>query len=145
MRKGSKIWRGIKSGRKFWEAGPGSVCPICCGNAHDCLGNCGQRPPQCSLCAGPYKLDEHRCGVSGCQTGLGKTCSHITAKCANCRGNHHATSVKCPVRHKAEREAKNKKDRRIEKLHEPLEKQDRKRKIGRRTGGRKSRLGHRKR
>lgn len=57
---------GLKVVEKFWEAGPGSVCPICCGIGHDRLGNYRQRPPQCTLCAGPYKLDEHRCRVSGC-------------------------------------------------------------------------------
>ena len=74
---------------------------------------------QCTLCAGPHKLGEHKCGVSGCQARLGKICSHVTATCANCQGNHQATSVKCPVRHKAEKEDKNK-----EKVDQAPEHQD---------------------
>lgn len=60
-----------------------------------------KRPAKCTLCAGPHKLKEHKYRVSGCQVGWGKICTHITATCANCLGNHQATSIKCPVRHKA--------------------------------------------
>lgn len=70
---------------------------------------------QCALCAGPYKLEEHRCGVNDCQMGLGKICTHVTAACANCKGNHQATSAKCPARQKAKREAKKIKSDKTEK------------------------------
>ena len=123
--RGLRFGGALKVVEKFWEAGPGSVCPICCGIGHDRLGNCGQRPTQCTLCAGPHKLDEHKCGVSGCQIGLGKICSHVTAACANCQGNHQATSVKCPVRHKAEKEARKRKDgKKKEKVDGAPEHQD---------------------
>lgn len=40
---------GLKIVEKFWEAGPGSVCPIWCVISQDRLVNCGQRPSQCTL------------------------------------------------------------------------------------------------
>lgn len=104
--KGLGFGGALKVVEKYWEAGPGSVCPICCGIGHDRPGNCGERPTKCSLCAGLRKLEEHKCGVSGCQVGWGKICVHVTATCGNCQGNHQATSTKCPVRHKVEREAR---------------------------------------
>ena len=36
---------------------------------------------------------------------MGKICTHVTAKCANCGGNHQATAFKCPARLKAQVEA----------------------------------------
>ncbi len=47
--------------------------------------------------------------MKGCKTGFGKICSHVTAVCANCKGAHQATSGKCPVRQRAEKEARRKK------------------------------------
>lgn len=42
--------------------------------------------------------------VTGCTTKIGKICTHITPKCANCEGNHQATAFKCPARLKAQTE-----------------------------------------
>lgn len=83
----------LKIVEKYREAGPGSVCPVCCGIGHDRPGSCGQRPAQCTLCAGPHKLEKHKCGVSGCHVGFRKICTHVTATCTNCKGNHQATSI----------------------------------------------------
>ena len=94
---------------RFWEVRPRSVCPICCGVGHDRLRNCEKRPPQCTLYAGPHRLDEHRCGVNGCQSGSRKSCSHVTPTCANCQSRHQATFFKCPVRYKAEKETRKRK------------------------------------
>ena len=94
---------------RYWEAGPGSVCPNCCGIGHDRPGKCGERPPQCTLCAGPHRLEEHKCGVSGCKVGMGKSCTHVIVRCANCEGNHQATSTRCIARQKAEKEARKRK------------------------------------
>ena len=96
----------LKVVEKYWKAGPGSVCPICCGIGHDRPGNCGDRLVKCILCAGPHKLEEHKCGVSDCRAGRGKMCVHITATCRNCQGSHQANSTKCLMRQKAEREAR---------------------------------------
>ena len=45
------------------------------------------------------------------------------ATCANCQGNHQATSTKCPVRHKAEKDARrmkeNKKEGKAKEVIEP--------------------------
>ena len=110
---------------RYWEAGPRSVYPVCCGIGHDRLGKCGQRPVQCTLCAGPHKLDEHKCGVNGCKVGFGKICTHVTAVCGNCGGSHQATSSKCPARQKAEKEARKKKGGKAEeKISEIATKKD---------------------
>ena len=81
-----------------------------------------ERPAKCTLCAGSHRLEEHMCGVGGCQVGSGKICMHVTATCANCQGNHQATSTKCPVRHKAEKEARrmrsNKKEQKTKEVIE---------------------------
>ena len=115
----------LKVVERYWEAGPGSVCPVCCGIGHDRLGKCGQRPAQCTLCAGPHKLEDHKCGVNGCKVGFGKICTHVTAVCANCKGSHQATSGKCPARQKAEKDARKKKGGKAEeKINEIAAKQD---------------------
>jgi len=93
----------LKIIEKYWEAGPGSVCTICCGIGHDWPSGYGKRPAKCTLCAGSHRLEEYMCGVDGCQIGSGKICMHVTATCANCQGNYQATSTKCLVRHKAEK------------------------------------------
>lgn len=107
--RGLRFGEALKVIERYWEAGPGSVCPVCCGISHDCLGKCGQRPVQCTLCAGPHKLEEHKCGVNGCEAGFGKICTHVTAVCANCKGSHQSTSGKCPARQQAEKKARKKK------------------------------------
>ena len=90
---------------KYWEAGPGSVCMSCAGVGHDRLGKCGDRAIQCVSCAGAHRVENDRCGVTGCTIKMGKICTHITPKCANCGGNHQATAFKCPARLKAQAEA----------------------------------------
>lgn len=113
--KGLRFGGSLKVVERYWEAGPGSVCPNCCGIGHDQPGKCGERPPQCTLCAGPHRLEEHKCDVSGCKVGIGKSCTHVTVRCANCEGNYQATSTRCIARQKAEKEARK---RKIEKDNE---------------------------
>lgn len=74
----------------------------CCGIDHERMGKCGDRTPRCVICAGPHKFEEHRCGVTGCNKGVGKIFVHISVQCANCRGGHTANSSRCTSRHKAE-------------------------------------------
>ena len=47
---------------------------------------------QCVICSGPYTVENHRCGVTGCNKGKGKICLYVTAKCANYKGNHQSHS-----------------------------------------------------
>ena len=103
--KGLRFGGALKVVEKYWEAGPGSVCMSCAGVGHDCLGECGDRIVQCVICAGAHKAEDHRCGVIGCTAKMGKICTHVTPKCANCGGNHQATAFKCPARLKAQAEA----------------------------------------
>ncbi len=49
----------IKVVERYWEAGPGSVCMICCGIGHQRMGSCGDRPQKCIICAGPHKVEDH--------------------------------------------------------------------------------------
>ena len=94
---------------KYWEAGPNSVCMSCADVGHDCLGECGDRAIQCVICAGAHKAENHRCGVIGCTVKMGKICTHVTPKCANCGGNHQTTAFKYPAKQKAQAEAWRKK------------------------------------
>ena len=122
--KGLRFGGALKIVEKYWEAGPGLVCFICCGINHDRPGSCGQRPVKCTLCTGSHKLEEHRCGVSGCKVGLGKIYTHVKATCTNCQGNHQATSIKCLIRQKAKKEAKRIRGSRIkEKINKIMEPQ----------------------
>ena len=41
----------------------------------------------------------------GCTVKMGKICTHVTPKCANCGAKHQATAFKCPARLKAQAEA----------------------------------------
>lgn len=111
--KGLRFGGTLKVVKRYWEAGAGSVCPICCGIGHDRLGRCGERPAQCTLCAGAHKVEEHKCGVNGCEVGFGKICSHVTALCANCKSRHQARSGKFPARQRAEKETRRKKSGKV--------------------------------
>ena len=82
--------------------------------------SCGDRPQRCIICAGSHKVEDHQCGVTGCNKGKGKICVHVTPKCANCKGAHAANSPRCTSRHKAEINArKEKKVKEIQKEREP--------------------------
>ena len=103
--KGLRFGGALKVVEKYWKAGPGSVCMSCAGIGHDCLGECGERAVKCVICAGAHKVENHRCGVTGCTIKMGKICTHVTPKCANCGGNHQAIAFKCPARLRAQAEA----------------------------------------
>lgn len=90
---------------KYWEVGPGSVCLSCAGVGHDRLGECRDRAVQCMICAGAYKVEDHRCGVTGCTVRMGKICTHVIPKCANCGAKHQATTFCCLAKLKAQAEA----------------------------------------
>ncbi len=106
MASGLRFGGAVKKVEKFWDAGPGSVCMRCCGIGHERLGNCGNRPERCVMCAGEHQASVHQCGVSGCNKGTGKLCVHVVARCANCQGSHQANSSRCPFRAKAEVQAR---------------------------------------
>lgn len=44
---------------RYWEPEPSSVCMTCCGIGHERMENCGNRPSQCRICVGPYKVENH--------------------------------------------------------------------------------------
>ena len=66
------------------------------------------------ICAGAHKTEDHRCGVTGCTVKMGKICTHVTPKCANCGGKHQATAFRCPARAKAQAEAWKKRSKRLQ-------------------------------
>lgn len=107
--KGLRFGGALKVVEKYWEAGPSSICISCAGIGHDRLGGCGDRGPRCVICAGAHKVGSHKCGVTGCMTKIGKICTHVIPKCANCGGNNQATAFKCPAKLKAQTEAWKKK------------------------------------
>ena len=86
---------------KYWEVGPSLVCMSFAGVGHNCWGECEDRAIQCVICAGAHKAQNHRYGVTGYTIKIGKICTHVTPKCANCEGNHQARAFKCLARLKA--------------------------------------------
>ncbi len=112
--KGLRFGGALKVVEKYWEAGPGSVCLSCAGVGHDRLGECGDRAVQCVICAGAHKVEDHRCGVTGCVVKMGKICTHVTPKCANCGAKHQATALRCPARLKAQAEIWKEKSRKLQ-------------------------------
>ncbi len=107
--KGLRFGGTFKVVERYWEAGPRSICPICCEIGYDWLGKCGERPAKCTICAGPHKLEEHKCGVKDCETSFGKIYSYVTTVCAKCKDAHQAILGKCPVMQRAKKEARRKK------------------------------------
>lgn len=99
---GLRFGGAVKKVEKYWDAAPGSVCLKCCGISHERLGSCGDRPEKCVMYAGAHPASEHQCGVNRCNKGKGKLCIHVIARCANCQGNHQASSARCPLRLKAQ-------------------------------------------
>ena len=81
----------------------------CCGIRHERMGNCGDQVPQCIVYNGLHKMEEQYSGIAGCNREKEKICAHVTAKCANCGGNHTANSSRCVSRHKANLEARKRK------------------------------------
>lgn len=57
------------------------------------------------ICTGAHKVENHKCGVIGYTAKIGKICTYVTSKCANCEGNHQATAFKCPAKLRAQIEA----------------------------------------
>ena len=82
----------VKVVEKYWESGPSSVFMTCCGIGHERMGKCGDRTPKYVICAGPQKVEDHQCGVTGCHKGKGKVCVHVMVLCANCGEGHSANS-----------------------------------------------------
>lgn len=112
--KGLRSGGALKVVEKYWKAGPGSVSMSCVGVGHDRLGKCGDRAIQCIICVGSHKVESHRRGVTSCMVKMGKICTHVTPKCANCGEKHQATAFKCPARLKAQSEAWKEKSKKSE-------------------------------
>ncbi len=99
----------LKVVEKYWEAEPSSICISCVGIRHDRLGGFGERKVQCVICAGAHKFESHKWRVTGRNTKIGKICTHIIPKFANCGENHQATAFKCPAKLNVQTEAWKKK------------------------------------
>ena len=109
---------------RYWEARPGSACMTYCGIRHEQMGSCGDRAPQCMICSGLHKMKEHCCGVAGCIKRKGKICAHVTAKCANCGGNHTANSLQYVSRYKADLEVRKRKKKMSQRRKEKIPAED---------------------
>lgn len=79
---------------RFWETGEGGMCMRCCGRDH--FGKCTEEA-KCFVCAGDHEGSKHLCAVQGCDK-KSEPCAHQVAKCTNCKGQHPATSRRCPER-----------------------------------------------
>jgi len=85
----------------YWELGPDTICPRCCGIGHRSFRACGDRPSLCFICAGPHEGLDHACKVTTCHVKPGRHCHHMPAKCGNCGGSHLATARSCPKQKEA--------------------------------------------
>lgn len=63
---------------------------------------CGDRVVKCAICVRGPKVENHKCGITGCITNLGWIWTYITSKFANCGENHQPTAFRCPIILKAE-------------------------------------------
>ena len=86
--KGLRFGGILKVVEKYWEVGPGLICLSCEGIGHNHLGKCEDRAVKCIICADAYKVEDYKCRVIGCIVKIGKICTHITPKCANCGAKH---------------------------------------------------------
>jgi len=78
----------------YTNAGPDSLCELCCGWGH-ITSKCSNHQPKCGYCARLHRSSEHTCNVVGCASKQGAVCSHTQQKCPNWKGNHIAFSGKC--------------------------------------------------
>ena len=116
LRKGIRLGGGVpKRVEDFWEAGPGAVCPTCCGIGHGAMDDCQGKEPRCLICAGNHVAGEHKCGTRGCGTEM-KACIHTEIRCANCGGEHTADNAKCPARIRAQMRAKRTREQEQERI-----------------------------
>ena len=89
----------------FVEARPDTICGICSGWGHG-EHNCSfPNMPRCALCAQQHKTADHTCPVQGCRATKGSVCSHLMAKCPNCKGPHGARSDQCPKKKEVQEKA----------------------------------------
>lgn len=85
---------------------------ICYGIGHKRMRSYGNRRPQCIICIGPYKIEEHSCGIAGYNKGKRKIYVHIAIKCANYRENHTVNSSRYTSRYKVDIKTRKKKKKR---------------------------------
>lgn len=69
------------------------------------MGSFRNGPLQYIICSGFHTVEEHCCGIAGCNKGKGKICANVTVQCANYRGGHSAKSNQCNQRQKAKMHA----------------------------------------
>ena len=90
----------------FVEVRPDSICGACSGWGHG-EHNCSfPDMARCSLCAGLHRTADHKCSIKDCKASRGLVCTHLIAKCANCKGPHSARSDQCPKKKEALEQAK---------------------------------------
>jgi hypothetical protein len=77
----------------YMNAGPNSLCELCCGWGH-IESKCSHHQLKYGYWAGPHRSSEHRCNLVGCASKQGAVCGHTQEKCPNCKGNHIAFSGK---------------------------------------------------
>jgi len=61
---------------------------------------CQRATATCTICAGTYRTEEHRCEVATCGK-VRKVCPHTEMKCPNCRGGHPAQDARCRMKRAA--------------------------------------------
>ena len=76
-------------------------CTICQQFGHENW-SC-KNPPKCWICAKDHQTVMHKCNMCNAN----KTCTHTSAKCTNCHGNHEANSQNCEINKTLKRKFQN--------------------------------------
>lgn len=92
--KRSKFRAALKIVKKYWEARPDSECLSYGGIDPNCLEECENRTLHCVICIDVYRFEDYQFKVTSCTVQIGKICTYITSKYANCEEKHHATVSK---------------------------------------------------
>lgn len=94
----------LKEVEKYWETGPDSVCMGYAGIGHDPLGECRERVVKCVIYIVAHKVKNYKCGMPGYTVKMGRICTYVMHKCANCEGNHQVIAFKYPAQLRAQAE-----------------------------------------
>lgn len=79
------------TGVEYIQTAKTTQCQRCCGFGH--LESFCRHDPRCKLCGENHHTRAHNCNV--CKT-TGSACTHMIAKCVNCKETHTADSKTCP-------------------------------------------------
>lgn len=91
---GFRLRRALKVVEKYWKAGPNSIYLSFARVGHDCLGKYWDKALQCVICISTHKVENYYCSVTSCTVKMGKICTNVILKYANCRAQYQAIAFR---------------------------------------------------